>query len=91
MKVRDFEESIWQKNRIRVVIRAPRDAEVGGYDYVNAASGTKNIRWFREHHIEPYIRDYGYEYAIIAGWAFADTDGGNLVQTVRESYAYGRD
>lgn len=46
MKVWEFEEAVWKKDTIRIVIRAAANSEVGDYDNKNAAQGNRNITWF---------------------------------------------
>ncbi len=38
MKVGDFEQRVWDLERIRIVVRADRYDEVEDYDYKNAAN-----------------------------------------------------
>ena len=40
MRVRDFEETVWKVEGIRIVVRAAENAQVGDYDYTKAASRT---------------------------------------------------
>ena len=46
MNVREFEDAVWQKEKIRIAIRASSSNQVEGYDYVNAANANQSLASF---------------------------------------------
>jgi len=40
MRVDEFEERVWAMEQVRLVLRRPSNADVGDYDFQNAANQT---------------------------------------------------
>ena len=83
MKVWEFENAVWNRDGIRIVIRASANDEVEDYPYKKAAQWNRNITWLLENHIRPFVG--GYEVVVIGGNG-EQPFGGNNVQTIRDSY-----
>jgi hypothetical protein len=84
MKVREFEERVWDLEHIRIVIRADRNEEVEDYSYKNSASDSSRTSQFLRNRVESHIDGRGV--TVIQG------DGkianGNLqLWALRESYS----
>ncbi len=84
MNVRDFEDSVWAHQGIRIVIRAPSGTSVAfPYDYQNKMIATKNMTWFRDQ-VMSYIGE-GLEMEVIDGNGEIP-NGNSHINTVRNSY-----
>jgi hypothetical protein len=84
MKVWEFEDKVWEIDRIRIVVRAPTTADVSDYTKTNAANEGISIAKYLETRIEPCIGRF--EVTVLSG------DGEFLnkkshVGTVRQSYS----
>ena len=86
MKVWEFEEAVWKKDTIRIVIRAAANSEVEDYEYQNAAQGNRNITWFLNTRVRSHSRVGDYEIVVIGGDG-KQPFGGTYIQTVRDSYS----
>ena len=63
MKIRDFEEAVYNVERVRIVVRAARGAQVEPYHYEAAYPQTNTVRAFLDGRVRPKIG--GYEVSVI--------------------------
>jgi hypothetical protein len=84
MRVRDFEQRVWELEGIRVVVRANRNEEVEDYDYKNAA----NENWRTSEFVKTRVKDRvgGKEVAVIQGDGKI-ANGNTLLYVLRASYS----
>ena len=83
MKVRAFEDAVWQRERIRVVVRAETDEEVRDYPFPLRYSDTATVNEFLGARIIQRMNGKGF--FIVDGhgeWP----DGKTSLQELRESY-----
>ncbi len=83
IKVRDFEQSVWKLEKLRIVVRTYQNDEVEDYDYKNAANENWSTAEFLKNRVANRVG--GREVTVIRG------DGkiahGNLLLSVlRNSY-----
>ncbi len=83
MKVKDFEQCVWDLEHLRIVVRTYRNDEVEDYDYKNAANENLSTAEFLKNRVVNRVG--GREVTVIRG------DGkiahGNLLLSVlRNSY-----
>ena len=83
MKVWEFENAVWERDGIRIVIRARANDEVENYSYNNAAAWNKNITWLLDTRIRPFV---GEREVVVIGGDGGHPHGGNNIQTIRDSY-----
>lgn len=83
MKVSEFEDKVWEIDRIRLVLRAPENQAVDAYDWQKAADQGLSIKEYIEIRITPKIR--GIEAVIIDGDG-EEPNRRTLLRTARESY-----
>ena len=65
MTVWEFEQAVWQREGIRIVIRAPHNAAVGDYRYERAAAERMRLSQLLENRIWELVGDH--EVAVIRG------------------------
>lgn len=83
MNVREFEDAVWERDTIRIVIRAPSNEQVEAYNYVNAANATQTLTAF----INGRIRDRVGDLEVIAVNGSGTIVNGNThLNTVRATY-----
>jgi hypothetical protein len=83
MKVRAFEDAVWAKDGVRVVVRAPENATVGDYTNANAAAGTLGVTGYLRNRITPIIDPY--TSTVILGDGTV-SHGGLKLKRVRATY-----
>ena len=83
MKVREFEQAVWNLNTIRIVIRLPEDMEVHDYDYQRAAKRSMTFEGFKETNFRGWI-DPKYIVAIDGSGNLVGDDA--VLSEVRASY-----
>jgi len=83
MTVYDFEQAVWEKEGIRIVVRAPWDDQVQDYDYVNAAQANWRVTQFLENRILPRV---GNRQAVVISGFGKHPHGGTHLSGVRDSY-----
>ena len=81
--VRALEAWIWQKEGVRICIKASRDFVVGSYERKYRAPGKKTVSWLLETRIRTLIGDL--EIDVINGSGEL-VPGQTLINTVRSSY-----
>lgn len=87
MTVSDFENKVWDVDGIKIVVRAPRNADIGDYTYhVNALDENKTISQFKQLRIDPALKATKFEYELLDGELKA-IYGGRKLSGVRNSYA----
>ena len=84
MKVREFEQRVWELEGLRIVVRANRNDEVEEYDYRNAANANWRTAEFVENRIARRID--GREVTVIQGDGNI-THGNTLLYALRDSYS----
>ena len=57
MKVREFENTVWDVEGIRIVVRAAGNEEVKCYHYANAAPATHTLRKLLDNRITNLVDD----------------------------------
>ncbi len=65
MNICEFEEAVWEKDGIRLVVRAQSWAKVENYDYANAADRRMSVTEYLRVRITPKIGNY--EVAVVSG------------------------
>jgi len=83
MNVRDFEDKVWEKEGIRVVVRAPSADNVQDYKYNNSGQGGWRITQLLEKRIQPKVGEY--EVMVIEGNG-EEPHGRTILRTLRDSY-----
>jgi hypothetical protein len=83
MKIKEFEQKVWQVERIRIVLRAHPDTEVKDYDYKNAAIGSWSLKAFLESRIASKVGDI--PIAVILGDG-QEAKGQSILRNIREKY-----
>ncbi len=84
MNARDFENSVWNVDKIRLVVCCSNNVELVDYGYANAANKNSTLSEWLENRIYPNID--GHQVIVIGGNG-KQPHGNSLVQTVRDSYA----
>jgi len=79
----ELEAKIWELEGILVTIRAPRDEEVGEYNYQRAMDRGASLQKFKEDRLQPALN--GHEYEIIDG-DYATPHGRTKLENLRKSY-----
>ena len=79
----EFEEAVWQKERVRICIRAPRDLLLKPYHRKNRAPAKKTTRWLLENRMYPLVGDHD---VFIVDGSGKVVRGNMLIETVRASY-----
>lgn len=84
MKVEEFEDAVWERDGVRIAVRAPRDTDIGTpYEYERALDEGRTVKDLRNLRIEPCLGDL--EYDILDG-DFETPNGRMKLKTLRESY-----
>ncbi len=83
MKVWHFERAVWELDGVRVVVRAPWEAQVGAYDYTNAVKSNVNVKTFLAKRIEKKVVPY--EVVVVDGHGKL-VHGRMYLSNLRESY-----
>ena len=83
MNVWEFEEAVWEVERIRIVIRAPADEVVDDYNYEHAREGNHTLAILRDARIRPRIGDR--EVIAIDGEGQV-VNGAKRLRNLRDSY-----
>ena len=81
--VREFEQTVWRVEGIRIVIRVPRDTQVEAYQYQKAANQNWTLNRLIADRIQPCVNSA--EVAVIRGDG-NHPGGGILLQNLRASY-----
>ncbi len=84
MKIKDFESTVWNVEKIRIVVRAKENEEVGDYDYGKAASKEFTLQKLLDGRINNLIVDK--EVEVINGNG-ETVHGQTKLKTIRESYS----
>ena len=87
VSVLDFEHSVFELDRIRVVIRATEGSMVEAYPFKRKAPGNMTIGSFINNRIIPFIDDNQFE--IIDGAGSLYIHKRRTVSSIRESYTEG--
>ena len=81
----DLERQIFEKEEIRVVIRAPKNAEFDPYTYDRKAASNTSITDWCNNRLKPILGDE-YDADIIDGYG-NNPHGRTKIEKVRNSYA----
>jgi hypothetical protein len=84
MQVKEFENTVWETEGIRIVIRAPEDQQVNDYDKDNAAPESWTLNEWLEKRVLPCLAD-GTGVAVISGDGTRQV-GQSKIKKVRNSY-----
>ncbi|WIJ41348.1 hypothetical protein QPK06_20255 [Aeromonas veronii] len=84
MTVQELEETIWEIENIRVIIRAAEGQQVGNYGYQNAANQNWNVKKFLDDRVRPLVP--GLEVIVIQGNG-EEPHSRTLLRNVRPTYA----
>jgi hypothetical protein len=85
MQVWEFEQAVFEREEVRIVVRAPSDALVGDYGYKRCASGTSSIaEWLRQ---RVYGSTGSYDVAVIDGNGNLNPHGRTKLAKLRDTYA----
>ena len=85
MQVWKFEQKVFEKEQVRIVVRAASEAAVKKFDYDRAAKGTTKINDWLETRIYPYTGEF--EVVVVNGRGEIDHHGNTQIATLRSSYA----
>ena len=83
MRIQEFEQKVWDTDRIRLVVKGPKQATVQDFDYVHAAKEGMTLAVYMKTRILPRIGDF--ESSIIDGTGKIPRNN-TVIATVRESY-----
>ena len=84
MTIKEFEESVWRLEGIRLVVRETVDVQVDDYDYQNAANRTWSIAEWLRNRVEPCLP--GSEIVVLDGQG-EQPNRRKRLDTLRGSYA----
>jgi len=83
MTVQEFENKVWAQDRIRVVVRAAANKQIGNYTHRNAAQANWRITEFINKRLAPVLKDL--EVVVLMGDG-EQPHGGTLLSSIRVSY-----
>jgi len=83
MKVREFEDKVWEREGIRIVIHAKDNTIVNDYEYQKAADSTWRITELAQKRIEKHLD--GNTFSVIQGDG-EEPNGRVILRTIRNSY-----
>ena len=83
MNVGDFENAVRAVDRIRVVIRAGKNTQVGDFAWANGAPEGQSLTVYTRNRIQPRVGDL--EFSVIDGYG-SEPYGGTLLRNIRLSY-----
>jgi hypothetical protein len=86
MNVIEFEDAVWAKEGVRIVIRSRSSAEVENYDYQRGAQDTLRVSQLLESRIQPKIGNR--ELVVLQGDG-EQPHGRVILRTLRASYQGG--
>lgn len=84
MKIKELEDSVYDLDEVRIVVRGPRATEVGDYNYERKASDSTSITEWLDQRIKPLIGD-NMRVEVIDGYG-ALPHGRTRLSVVRETY-----
>lgn len=83
MKVRDFEDKVWETEGIRIVIHAKDNTVIGDYEYQKAADSSWRITELGQKRIDKCLE--GNTFSVIQGDG-EEPNGRVILRTIRNSY-----
>lgn len=83
MNISAFETAVWEKEGVRIVIRANRNDGVADYDSINRAAANSTISSWLDNRVRPKINDR--EVTVIDGRGQIP-NGKTKMSTLRNSY-----
>lgn len=84
MNAEEFENAVWERDGVRIAVRAPRDTDIDTpYEYERALDGGRTVKDLRNLRIEPCLGDL--EYDILDG-DFETPNSRMKLRTLRDSY-----
>ena len=86
MRVGEFEKAVFDRENIRIRIRAPVGEEIGNYNYRHWARQTTSVTSWLANRITPNLN--GHEVSVING-DFEEPHGATLLRNLRASYRTG--
>jgi hypothetical protein len=84
MRPADLEQAVFELEEVRIVVRAPLNAELGDFKYDRKAAGNTSITDWLEQRIKPLLN--GHPVAVVGGTG-AYPHGRTRMDTLRDSYA----
>lgn len=85
MNVWEYEKSVYEREEVRIVIRAPWKTQVGDYMYERAASGGTSVSSWLDARIHPVLG--GLEVVVLDGTGSVP-HGRTKMSTLRDSYEH---
>lgn len=83
MNVSEFEEKVWDVDRIRIVVRAPENTIIGDYMWTNASSESSRVTQWLEGRITPNVD--GHQVVVLQGDG-EEPHGRVILRTLRQTY-----
>ena len=83
MTIRELENTIWDQDRVRIVVRDESTAKVDSYSHKNAAKENWSIATFLQNRVKPLVQ--GREVVVLEGSGRV-ANGNKLLKNIRESY-----
>lgn len=81
--IQEFEEQVWSLEGIRLIVRAPENAQIPDYAYQKAATSTISLTKWIQTRITPALGDL--DATVIQGNG-EEPHGRNLLKKVRATY-----
>ena len=85
MQALKFEQKVFEKEGVRIVIRADSEAKVEKFDYQRCATGSMTLADWLSKRIYPLTGKY--EVVVVNGRGETDPHGKTHMETLRDSYA----
>jgi len=85
MQAWKFEQKVFEKEGVRIIIRADSEAKVERFDYVRCATGSMTLTDWLNKRIYPLTGEY--EVVVVNGRGETDPHGKTHLETLRDSYA----
>lgn len=85
MNVWEYEKSVYEREEVRIVIRAPWKTQVGDYAYERAAAGNSSVSAWLQARIHHAVGDY--EVVVLDGTGSVP-HGRTKMATLRGSYEH---
>lgn len=57
MRIKELEDSVYDLDEVRIVVRAPRSTEVGEYSYERKASDSTSVTEWLDQRVKPLVDD----------------------------------
>lgn len=84
MKVKELEDSVYDLDEVRIVVRVPRNDDVGDYTYERKASDSTSVTEWLDQRVRPLLTDRT-RVEVVDGYG-AIPHGRTSLGVVRQSY-----